>query len=83
MCAQLGSATEAEFIIPRAGDITPVGIKYLGSITNYWTNVFTETLQFDTKDFINYDRVNNRLLVVINEVTVGYVDATGFHDGAP
>ena len=38
---------------------------------------------FDAADWLNYDRANNRFLFKINNVTVAYVDAAGFHNGAP
>jgi len=38
---------------------------------------------FDGGDNIQYDRVNNRYLFSIGDTAIGYVDASGFHDGAP
>ena len=35
------------------------------------------------EDSIEYDKTNNRLLFYIGGSVVGYVDNTGFHDGAP
>jgi hypothetical protein len=37
----------------------------------------------DTNDYLKYDMGNNRWLFYINSAVVGYVDATGFHNGAP
>lgn len=36
-----------------------------------------------TDCYFTYDYVNSRYLFYINNVCVGYVDATGFHNGAP
>lgn len=35
------------------------------------------------QDLIRYDKTNNRFLFIIGGAVVGYVDSTGFHNGAP
>ena len=56
-----------------------VTINSCGSIyMNYQEGHF-----WDSGDYVHYDRPNNRYLFRIANQIVGYVDATGFHDGAP
>jgi len=55
----------------------------LGSNTLSWKRVFCQKVVFDSGDYISYDDANNRFLFTIGDDIKGYVDATGFHDGAP
>lgn len=41
------------------------------------------TLTFDTSDYIDYDEANDHYLFYIGGSVIGYIDATGFHDGSP
>lgn len=40
-------------------------------------------LRYETGDYIDYDATNNRYLFYIGAAVIGYVDAAGFHNGAP
>jgi len=72
------------FSIPRAGHIVPIdGSRNLGDASHYWDAAYISRMLMDTNDFIDYDITNNRFRFYIGNVCRGYVDATGFHDGAP
>ena len=75
--------------ISRCGDVTPLTGKALGTVANPWGTSVIGALQvniglsLDTNDYIAYDKTNNRYLLYIGGVVVGYVDVAGFHNGAP
>jgi len=73
------------FDIPRCGDITPTTdiTKQLGGPSNRWYNIHGISFQPASGDVLNYDTTNNRWLFQIGGSIRGYVDTTGFHDGAP
>lgn len=58
----------AKFEIKRAGDLTMLAGK---------------KLIFDSGDYVTFDQTNNRYLFYIGDSVVGYVDSSGFHNGAP
>lgn len=47
---------------------------------NVW---FDNRIYMDEKDYIEYDKSNDRYVFYINNTAVGYIDSTGFHSGAP
>jgi hypothetical protein len=79
--------------IPRLGDVTVLTGKHiipqtaqgssLGDLTHEFDAAYLERLVFHDDDFFNYDETNNRFRFYIGNVCRGYIDATGWHDGAP
>jgi len=57
--------------------------KILGTDLSEDFSVVDGNVTFATGDFIDYDATNDRYVFYIGDVVVGYVNATGFHDGAP
>ena len=58
----------------------------VGVTINYCASIYmllNAGLFYDSGDYINYDRTNDRYKFNIGNTCVGYVDATGFHNGAP
>jgi len=70
----LSADSLAELTTGHGIDINSCGSIYMGlNEGHFWAS----------GDYIHYDRANNRYLFRINNVIVGYVDADGFHNGAP
>jgi len=79
------SASDDLFSISRSGHIIPGTdiTKQLGGPSNRWYIIWGINFQTDSGDSLNYDRTNDRWLFYVGGTVRGYVDATGFHDGAP
>jgi hypothetical protein len=47
------------------------------------TIVVSSIIEYDSNVYTAYDKVNNCFLFVIGGNTIGYINATGFHNGSP
>lgn len=86
---QLGATAMSigAYIIGGGSNMHDDGVKIDGQwkrgINLSGSTVSTADLVFAENDYLYYDRMNNRYLYYIGGTVIGYVDSSGFHNGAP